>query len=1195
MRSLSSEPLAASWRALDDDERKPAIKVWLRRAVNEALHRPPERLRSDVPVTSMGLDSLGAAELARRIEADAGVALPLERLLDGPTLHELADRLLDALEAPEAGSAGNEPSARRIAAHGPAEAPASPGQRALRVVHELVPEGGAYHMAAAARVADLDLAALERAVRSLVARHGSLRTTFHGTPDGPVQRVASVGSGDEGTVGWTVVDATGEADAALRDRLATETARPFDLERGPLLRVTVYSRAGEVPVVLLVVHHVISDFRSMAVLARDLATLYAAETSGTTPSLPPLPITFADWSEHRRRRLEGPRAEELWSYWREALDGAPPELPLPTDRPRSAVQRQRGSTVSRGAGRSTAETVRESARRRGTTPFVVLLAAFQAWLSRLTHRRDLLVGSPAMGRTEPETADLIGYFVNPVVLRARRLDGDFDGLVTEAARRVREALAHQDFPFPWLAERWSPERDAARSPVFQVVFQLQQAEPDELAAFALRQPGVRVSLPGLELESMAFPERSTPFDLVLRTAFLRDQLVLSFQYDRDLFDATTIQRWLRSFDVFLEAVLESPTRRIAELPLATAAERHHVLHEWNDRVVAPQDARPPVLRVLDGPCRRAPDRIAVAAGDRHLTYGDLARRTRRIAEVLQDAGIAPETPVVLDLEPSPEWVVAAVGVQLAGGSYLPLDPQSPPERNREMVEDAGAVPLPSIGSEPPGPPDAPDNVERAFDPERLAYVIYTSGSSGRPKGVEVSHRALGNLVDWHLDAFGLTTDDRATQVAGLSFDASVWELWPVLTRGARLEIVPPEIRRSPLDLPAWLVERGITVTFLPTPLAEVVLARPWPSGGALRLLLTGGDALRRRPPEDAGFRLINNYGPTENAVVATSGAVASGEVSGPPSLGRPLLNVELYLVDRELRPVPMGAVGELVLGGRSLARGYRCRPARTAGSFVPHHLAAEPGSRLYRTGDLARFRVDGEIDFLGRGDRQVKIRGFRIELGEVEAALVAQRGVEEAVAVVRRVSGGPRLLAYVKAPELGSPGEDVGGIMEAGLSERLPVWMRPVAVLVLDALPHTAAGKVDRRKLAAEGPEPERPSLAGAYRPPSSPWEQRIAKAWRRVLSLDRVGADDNFFDLGGHSLLLPELQLALETELDRRVPLVQLLQHPTVAALARSLEPAGEETEEGVRRDDGGDLRRRADKQREQAARFRRAREGSR
>jgi amino acid adenylation domain-containing protein len=1036
--------------------------------------------------------------------------------------------------------------------------PLSFAQQRLWFLHQLEPLSPFYNVPKALRlVGSLDVPALQRTLDSIVARHEVLRTTYEAVDGRPMQMIAADRPAEMAVIDLSTWSAA-ERDAATERFLKDAVQRPFDLSREVMLRATLLRLSAQEHILLLNMHHIASDRWSTGILLRELSARYTAFSRGEPSPLPELPIQYADFAVWQHEWLQGEVLKTQLAYWKAHLEGAPPVLALPTDRPRPSVPTYRGGQVSFWLPKPLTTALKALSDRQGATLFMTLLAAFKALLHRYTAQDRIVVGTPIANRRRVEVEGLIGFFVNTLVLHTD-LSGNpsFHELLARVRQVALGAYAHQDLPFERLVEAIQPERTLSYHPVIQVMFNY-RSDPEDAGAW----PDLAVSLLPRENDSQ-------PFDLLLAIADEPAGLKGSLSYSSDLFDAPTMQRLAGHYHTLLEGVIAHPDQPIATLPLIPASERQQLLVAWNaTQRVYPQDVC--LQQLFEAQVERTPEAVAVVFEGRLLTYRELNRHANQLAHHLKKLGVGADLPVGICVERSLEMVAGLLGILKAGGAYLPLDPAYPRERLAFMLKDAQAAVL---VTERRFREDFPEyrgkvvcldadreaiareseaNVVSTVMAQNLAYVIYTSGSTGRPKGVEIQHAGVVNLVEWHRRVYGVIPADRATHLAGLAFDASVWELWPYLVAGASVHLADQETRTSPDKLVAWLTTRGITLCFLPTPLAEAVLDAPWPAGVSLRALLTGGDWLHRGPRNTLPFPLTNHYGPTEYTVVTTWAPVAAETASDTaPSIGRPIDNTQVYLLASDLQPVPLGVLGELYIGGGGLARGYRGRPELTAERFIPHPFSDEPGARLYKTGDLARYRPDGMLEFLGRLDGQVKIRGYRVELGEIEAVLTQHPAVRESVVVAREeVPGERRLVAYVVADR--QPGPSIRDLRRF-LRAELPDYMVPAAVVPLETLPLTPNGKVDRRQLPA--PEPARPALEDALVAPRTPVEEGLAEIWGQVLAVEQVGIHDNFFELGGHSLLATQVIARLQAAFQVELPLRRLFEAPTVADLAKYIE----------------------------------------
>ncbi len=1032
--------------------------------------------------------------------------------------------------------------------------PLSFSQQRLWFLEQLQPGLGFNHIHAAIRVeGDLDVTALRRTLTEILRRHESLRTNFRVADGSPVQTVAEPFE--------FVLPATdlrhvppAELDAEVHRRAVEEANLPFDLARDPLFRGQLLVLGPGDHALFLTMHHIISDGWSIGVMIQELATLYEAFREGRPSPLPELALQYPDYAAWQREHLSGAVLERQLSFWREKL-GSAPTLELRTDRPRPPVQSFRGESHWFTVPQDRTAALHELANRHGATLFMVGLAAFQALLARCTGQDDVVVGSPIANRTRREIEEIVGFFVNTLVLRGD-LSGDptFSELLARTREAALGAYGHQDLPFEKLVDEVQPERDLSRNPLFQVMFALQNA------------PGSELELPGLRLTWEPPKSGTSKFDVMLWAQERDGELDACFEYNTDLFDAPTIHRLERRYLRVLDAVLANPDVRLSELPLLGDDERD-LLAAWNDTAEAWDGTGATLHALVEAQARRTPDAVAVAFEGATLTYAELDARSASLAATLRGMGVGPETRVGVCMERSAELVVALLGVLRAGGAYVPLDPGYPADRLAYMVADA-AVPvlltqerlvgtIPEFGGEvvvvdtplPPAPSPARGEGGRV-DSDNLAYVIYTSGSTGQPKGAMNAHRGVVNRLLWMQRHFGLTADDVVLQKTPFSFDVSVWEFfWPLLA-GARLVLAKPDGHRDPHYLSELIEREGVTTLhFVPSMLQAFLDAgEPWRCGSVRRVVCSGealGAEVRDRFFERLPHAELHNlYGPTEAAVDVTHHACERGRPTVP--IGRPVSNTRIHVLDGRLRQAPVGVPGELFIGGVQVGRGYHGRPELTAERFVPDPLSAEAGTRMYRTGDRARWLASGEVEYLGRLDEQVKVRGHRIELGEIESALLRQPGVREAVAAAREdAPGHARLVAYVVA---GEGGELSVAALRSRLKEELPEYMVPAAVVVLEELPLTPSGKLDRAALPA--PEWIRAEEEGPAVAPRDEVEATLAGIWCGVLRLDRVGVHDNFFELGGDSILSIQV-ISRAAQAGIRITPRQVFQHPTVADLA--------------------------------------------
>ncbi|HSP79793.1 MAG TPA: amino acid adenylation domain-containing protein, partial [Myxococcaceae bacterium] len=1097
----------------------------------------------------LGGHSLLATRVASRLQEVLRVELPVRVLFEAPMVAQLAERL-------EAQLGGRQGTLALVPVPREGAIPLSFAQQRLWFLSQLAPGGFSYNVPFFARLKGrLEVAALERSLREIVQRHEALRTTFVTVDGQPVQRIASELDLSLPVEGLESVPEE-VRERALRQRAEEEARYPFVLEEGPLVRARLLRVKADEHVLLLTLHHIVCDGWSMGVLVRELNALYTALSRGEEPRLPAIPVQYADFTQWQREWLQGEVLEAQLSWWKHQLAGAPLVLELPTDRPRPLVQTFRGAFLPVRLPLRLSGPLRALCRQEGVTPFMLLLAAYHVLLSRYSGQTDLVVGSPIAGRNRHEVEELIGFFVNTLALR---VDASGETSFREMLRRVREAClgayAHQELPFDKLVDALQPERDLARSPLFQVMFALQDAPP-------------ALELPGVLQEALEIDPGMAKFDLTLFVRETADGLMSFWEYNTDLFDEATVARMAAHYVRLLEGAVENPERQVSTLPLLTEEERRQVLVAWN--ATATEYPRESCIQALfEEQVERAPEAVAVEEEGARLSYGELNRRANQVARHLRRLGVVEGTRVGLCAGRSLEMVVGTLGILKAGGTYVPLDPEYPRERLAFMAEDTG-VPVvlvqPHLEERLPAldakvvrlswesfERESGENPGERVSPEAMAYVMYTSGSTGRPKGVCIPHRGVVRLVR-DTNYIRLTEEDRVGQMSNTAFDAATFELWGALLNGGRLVMIPREVSLSPRALAAYLRGKQVSALFVTTALFNQVAAECPEAFRTLGCVLTGGDALdarwvRRVLEKGAPKRLLNAYGPTESTTFATwheLKELSEGATTAP--IGRPLANTWAYALDERMEPVPVGVVGELYLGGDGLALGYLNQPELTRERFVPNPFSGEE-EKLYRTGDLVRYLPDGSLEFLGRRDAQVKVRGFRIELGEVEAALARYPGVGEVVVTAREDGpGGKRLVAYVVPRE----GEGVEGTaLRAFLKERLPEYMVPAGFVRLEALPLTPNGKVDRKAL----PAPELEAEGTVHVAPRTAMEEVVASIWGPLLGLSCVGVHDDFFELGGHSLLAAQVASRLREVLQMELPVRTLFEASTVEALAERLE----------------------------------------
>ncbi len=1109
----------------------------------------------------LGGHSLLATQVISRLRDILQVELPLRSLFEAPTVSKLAKRVESLsrkepdLQAPPIVSISHQ-----------GELPLSFAQQRLWFMDQLAPGNPSFNMFSAVRLdGRLDNTALERSIGEIVQRHQTLRTTFVSRDGQPAQIIAPTLDVPLPVVNLQSLPQD-ERESRVRQLAAEEVRRPFDLSQGPLIRATLLKLKAEEHVLFLNVHHIVSDGWSLGVFVRELMALYRAFVHKKPSPLPELPVQYADFALWQREWLQGPALETQLAYWRERLDGAPTALELPTDHPRPAIQSHRGAAHSFDLSLELTRKLKALSQQEGVTLFMTLLAGFKTLLCRYTGQTDIVVGSPIAGRNRSEIEGLIGFFVNNLVLRTDLGENpSFQVLLGRVRDAALGAYAHQDLPFEKLVDELQPERRLSHTPLFQVMFALQNT------------PMEKLELPGLKLSPVTFEPETAKFDLTLFMADTDQGLTGGIVYNRDLFEPATMARMTGHFENLLKDIAAHPHKSLSELSLLTRAERSQLLKAWNNTQASyPQERC--FHELFAEQADHTPDNVAVVFGDQRLTYQELNRRANQVAHYLQALGVAPDELVGICIERSLDMVIALLGVLKAGGGYVPLDPTYPPERLAFMLTDTqtsvvltqhslvDGISVPGVETvciDTDWPMIAQHNQENPtseMTAENLAYVIYTSGSTGKPKGVLIPHRGLVNYLTWCVDAYRVAEGPGSLVHSSLGFDLTVTSLLSPLVVGQRLVMLPEGGELESLS--GLLGTPGALSLVKITPAHLNALNQLLPTNGTIKFrgaFVIGGEALgastlffwRTRAPYT---RLINEYGPTESVVgCCVYEVTADAPESGPVPIGQPIANTQIYLLDAHLQPVPMGVPGELYVGGHGLARGYLNRPELTAQQFIPNPFSQQPGTRLYKTGDLARYLPDGNIEFIGRTDHQVKVRGFRIELGEIEVTLGQYDGVAEAVVVARQDETGAgssqHLIAYVVPDQESviSPGE-----LRRFVREKLPDYMVPSAFVSLEKLPLTPNGKIDRAALPP--PDQSRPEQETGFVAPRNATEETLTDIFAAVLRLDQVGIYDNFFELGGHSLLATQVVSRIRGSFQLEVPLQALFETPTVAGLAETI-----------------------------------------
>jgi len=1126
--------------AIPDSEREEYLEPYLQHLIGQILNIKGSQLQSQSSLSGLGLDSLNAFELKNRIEEELAVTIAITDLFDGISLRHLAQQINDQLTVAVPNPLTPIPPEEK--AH--QSHPLSFAQRQLWFFERFAPATPTYNITIAIQLqGNLDVTALQQSLNEIAQRHEILRTSFGVENGKPVQILHSL---TFDTLPCIDLQPLPEAEVEAQ-RLANEQAQtPFDLSQFPLWRAQLLRLRQHQHQLLVTLHHIIADGWSMSLFIRELAILYEAFSQGKSASLPELPIQYVDFA-HWQQQLD---FQPERNYWQQQLAGPLPVLDLPTDYPRPPVRSFRGGRQSRWLPQELMTAVESLSQQEGTTPFMTLLATFKTLLYRYTGQTDILVGSPTANRDRWELENLMGCLINVLVLRTNlEAEPSFREFLAQVRQVALEAYAHQALPFEQLVTELQPERDLSYHPLFQVMFAFQNV------------PQPTPELSELSLTYQEIPSQTAKFDLTLFIETTDSGTVATLEYNRDLFETSTIDRMLGHFQTLLEGIVTDPKQRISQLPLLTEGERNHLLQPGQTTVqpsLFPQQ--------FAEQAAQTPSAITVTCGEQEWSYQALNRYANQLAHYLQQQGVGPEVLVGIAMERSPELLMGLLGILKAGGAYVPLDTTQPQQRLQLVLDDA-QVPLvltqqhlvntlpetqatvirldthwQEIANQSDESPITP------ISPENLAYTIYTSGSTGTPKGVAIAHRGLANYLDWAKQAYPVAEGQGSLVHSSIAVDMTITGMFLPLLAGTCVELLPED--SVTMETLGQKLRNGCQYSLIKITPAQLGWLThqlsPEQARGAAKAFIIGGENLVSETVafwQDASpeTQLVNEYGPTETVVGCCVYFLPSQQShSGSIPIGQPITNTELYILDSYLQPVPVGVAGELYIGGEGLARGYLNRPELTAERFLPNPFS-ETGSRLYQTGDLARYQADGAIEFLGRIDNQVKVRGFRIELGDIESALEQHTAIRETTVIAQ----GEQLVAYV-VPQTQSPNVSE---LRSFLRDKLPDYMVPTHFVPLTALPLSRTGKVDYQALPS--PQPTRPELAVSYQAPQTHIEQQIAAIWQEVLGVEQVGIHDNFFDLGGHSLLVVQVREKLHERLQQDLSVVDLFEYPTVHALA--------------------------------------------
>src|SRR3954466_14599550 len=1131
------------------------LAAWVAQEISRTQGIDQERVDLNQPFAAYGLDSLAAIEFAHKLQAEFQVEVDVAEFFSDSTITEVIRRATKNTQSP----------VRKAEKEQPATYPLSYGQRALWFVHQTAPESAAYNIARVIRIAaGVDVGALRLAFQALVDRHRCLRTSVLETAGEPVQQVA-----EKVEVCFEYFDAGDWSQVELEQALVQQSQRPFSLTRGPLFRTALYARSEKEYLLHVAVHHLVADYWSLTLLLDEIGKLYQAFANKAGTHLVALEYSYADFVEWQREKLSGPGGERLRDYWKSELAGELPPLSLPADHIRPPVQTFRGASLPFRLDARLTKALKRLGEEQQATLFTTLLAAFQVLLYRLTSQKQVIVGCPIAGRSRAEFANLAGYFVNTVPLRADfEHRPTFTEFLSQVRNRVAKAFAHELYPFSFMVEQLGIVSDPAVPPIFQSVFVFQETyggRSEDFVRFALGQPQAQVTLGGLQLEHVAVEQRTAQFDLTLTAGEGPDGIVGAWEYSSDLFEKATIARWAECFTILLEEIIAHPDISVSQLPILSGSQYDQLVEELN-RTQLEYDSRQCLHELIEEQARTKPAGTAIVYRETELSYTESNERATQVARYLLRSGVGKEDLVGVCMRRSPEMVVAMLGIWKANAAYVPLDPQYPEERLRFMLEDAdakaviteeslkervggtSATVLSWEGAQEQIDKESKEKAGRPTSSLQLAYLIYTSGSSGVPKGVMLAHRNAVSFVAWARQTFTEEEFSGVLAATSICFDLSIYELWATLSCGGTVVLTDDVISWWESLQGGRVTNRARLLNTVPSAVAQLIEQGALPEG--VVTINLAGEALKEELVSElwqrGNLKRVNNlYGPTETTTYSSWTPVAAEK---KVTIGRGVGNTQLYVLDQELELAPLGVVGELYIAGAGVGRGYWGRASLTAERFLPDPYSKTAGDRMYRTGDLVRWNNAGQMEYLGRADQQVKVRGYRIELGEIEASISRYPAVRENVVVVRE-SGRDRLLVAYTAPRAGMEINEEQ--LREYLQEGLPRYMLPSKFVILESLPKTPNGKVDRKAL----PEPQQGEVKS--RKPGNETEEMVAAIWAQVLQLDQVGMEENFFALGGHSLLAMQVMSRIRQAFAVELRLRSVLENPTVAALALLVDKA--------------------------------------